>query len=169
MATKISKKKFRYQFWKKFPQLNFSDTGSETFSRYLIFLIPVPRLFSVRICSDTSSDTTKNTENSRYREFPVPVRHTLLLVTFFGVNDQFPTNHGKEDEVHSTVWFNSFLSFSIGFWIVTNNFELNQIFSHASSSILHICEFQNWLASLLIEYLWIDRFCIKIYKWCWFV
>ena len=61
------------------------------FFRYQIFPIPVPRLFSgtkffryrfryffpVPIFSDTGSDTTKKMKNSRYREFPVPVRHTL--------------------------------------------------------------------------------------------
>ena len=34
--------------------------------------------FPVPIFSDTGSDTTKKMKNSRYREFPVPVRHTLL-------------------------------------------------------------------------------------------
>ena len=43
-----------------------------------IFPILVPRLFPVPICSVTGSDTTKKINNSRYREFPVPVRHTLL-------------------------------------------------------------------------------------------
>ena len=88
------------QFWyKKFPipvpsffsVPNFADTGSETFFRYQIFPIPVPILFSgtkffryrfryffpVPIFSDTGSGTTKKIKNSRYREFPVPVCHTL--------------------------------------------------------------------------------------------
>ena len=61
------------------------------FFRYQIFPIPVPILFSgtkffryryryffpVPNFSDTGSDTTKKNENSRYREFPVPVSHTL--------------------------------------------------------------------------------------------
>ena len=82
----------RYRFRDFFPVPNFSDTGSETFSRYQFFPIPVPRLFHgtkffryrfrdffpVPICSDTGSDTTKKMKNSRYREFPVPVRHTLI-------------------------------------------------------------------------------------------
>ena len=69
---------FRYQF--------------RYFFRYQIFPIPVPILFSgtkffryryryffpVPNFSDTGSDTTKKNENSRYREFPVPVRHTLV-------------------------------------------------------------------------------------------
>ena len=62
------------------------------FFTYQIFPISVPRLFSgtkifrywfrdffpVPNFSDTGSDTTKKMKNSRYREFPVPVRHTLL-------------------------------------------------------------------------------------------
>ena len=65
----------------------------QDFFRYQIFPIPVPRLFSgtkffryrfrdffpVPIFFDTGSDTTKNMKNSRYREFPVPVRRTLLI------------------------------------------------------------------------------------------
>ena len=59
---------------------NFLDTGSETFFRYSILPIPVPRLFS----------STKffqyrfqyHQKNSRYREFPVPVRHTLTRTHF---------------------------------------------------------------------------------------
>ena len=75
-----------------FPVPNFSDTGSDTFFRYQIFPIPIPVLFSgtkffryryryffpVPNFSDTGSDTTKKNENSRFREFPVPVLHTLM-------------------------------------------------------------------------------------------
>ena len=74
---------FRYLFRDFFPVPNFFDTGTDTFSRYQIFLIPVPRLFPVPICSDTRSDTTKKMKNSQYREFPVPVRHTLLASTMY--------------------------------------------------------------------------------------
>ena len=65
---------FQYRFRDFFPLPNSTDTGSETFCRYQFFQIPVPRLFPVPICSDT----TKKMKNSRYREFPVPVRHTLV-------------------------------------------------------------------------------------------
>ena len=64
---------FRYRYRYFFPVPNFSDTGSGTFFRYQILPIPVPRLFSGTIFSDT----TKKMKNSRYREFPVPVCHTL--------------------------------------------------------------------------------------------
>ena len=47
---------------------NFSDTGSETFFRYQILPIPVPRLFPVPNFSDTGSDTTR-----KYEKFPVPI------------------------------------------------------------------------------------------------
>ena len=71
---------------------NVNDT--DTFFRYQIFSIPIPVLFSgtkffryrnryffpVPNFSDTGSDTTKKNENSRYREFPVPVRHTLVFM-----------------------------------------------------------------------------------------
>merc|ERR1711983_763031 len=82
---------FRYRFRYFFTVPNFSDTGTETFFRSQIFPIPVPILFygtkffryryrdffPVPIFSDTGSDTTKKMKNSRYREFPVPVRRTL--------------------------------------------------------------------------------------------
>merc|ERR1712208_183023 len=38
--------------------------------------------FPVPIFSDTGSDTTKNMKNSRYREFPVTVRQTLLSTIY---------------------------------------------------------------------------------------
>ena len=73
-VTFFGTKFFRYWFRDFFPIPNFTDISSETFFRYQFVPIPVPRLFPVLICSNT----TKKIENSRYREFPVPVRHTLM-------------------------------------------------------------------------------------------
>merc|ERR1712032_427440 len=106
-TIKIKNSRYRYLFGTgtHYKSLKFLNFGNETQFRYQIFPIPVPRLFSgtkflryrfrdflsvpnltdtgsetffpVPICSDTGSDTTKKIENSRYREFPVRVRHTL--------------------------------------------------------------------------------------------
>ena len=96
--------RFRYLFgsdthYKPSKFLNFGEENhfwnqifTNIFFRYQIFSIPIPVLFSgtkffryrfrdffpVPIFSDTGSNTTKKMKNSRYREFPVPVRHTLL-------------------------------------------------------------------------------------------
>ena len=73
-------KYFCYRFRDFFPIPNFSDTaGSKTFFRYQFFPIPV-------LIPQTN-------EHSRYRGFPVPVRHTLesasyvyqQLSLFFGI------------------------------------------------------------------------------------
>ena len=45
-GTSFGIKFFRYRFRDFFPVPNFADTGSETFYRYQIWPIPVPRLFS---------------------------------------------------------------------------------------------------------------------------
>merc|ERR1719397_2180152 len=94
-TRKMKNSRYRYLYGtgSHYKSLKFLNFGNETQFRYQIFPIPVPRLFSgtkfdryrfrdffpVPICSDTGSDTTKKIENSRYREFPVPVRHTLLV------------------------------------------------------------------------------------------
>ena len=65
---------------------NFSDTGSESFFRYQIFLIPVSRLFlGTKFFQYQFRDFFRyqfvpipQKKKSRYRELPVPVRHTLL-------------------------------------------------------------------------------------------
>ena len=78
-GTKFS----RYRFRDFFPIPNFTDTGSETFFGTKFFRYRFRDFFPVPIFSDTGTDTTKKMKNSRYREFPVPIRHTL------------PSNHNK--------------------------------------------------------------------------
>ena len=75
-ATKISSgiKFFRYRFRDFFPVPNFSDTGSETFYRYQIWPIPVPRLFS---------GTNLFRYYQKNEKFPVPVRHTLIAFLYW--------------------------------------------------------------------------------------
>ena len=46
---------------------NFTDTGSETFFRYQVFPMLVPRLFPVPIFLDTGSETLSGTNFFRYR------------------------------------------------------------------------------------------------------
>ena len=62
-----------------FPVLNIFDTDTGTFYGTKCSRYRFRDFFTVPICSDTGSDTTEKMENSRYREFPVPVRHTLLV------------------------------------------------------------------------------------------
>ena len=56
------------------------------FFQYQIFSIQIPILFPVPNFSDTGSKTFSGTKfsqkrvNSWYREFPVPVRHTLIII-----------------------------------------------------------------------------------------
>ena len=74
-TLKISGTKFfRYRFRDFFPVPNFSDTGSETFFRYQIFPIPVPRLFS-----GTNFFRYRFRYHQKYEKFPIPVRRTLLI------------------------------------------------------------------------------------------
>ena len=69
MVTKISSgtKFFRYRFRYFFPVPNFSDTGSDTFFRYQIFPIPVPRLFS-----GTNFFRYRFRYHQKNEKFPVP-------------------------------------------------------------------------------------------------
>ena len=58
---------FRYRFRDFFPVLNFSDTGSDTFLRYQIFPIPVPRLFS-----GTNFFRYRFRYHQKNEKFPIP-------------------------------------------------------------------------------------------------
>ena len=58
---------FRYRFRDFFPVPNFSDTGSDTFLRYQIFPIPVPRLFS-----GTNFFRYRFRYHQKNEKFPIP-------------------------------------------------------------------------------------------------
>ena len=70
LRTKISSgtKFFQYRFRDFFPVPNFSETDSETFFRYQIFSIPIPRLFSV-----PNFFRYRFRDFFRYQIFPIPV------------------------------------------------------------------------------------------------
>merc|ERR1739844_104174 len=96
---KIFRYRHLYDTGTHYKSSKFQNFGDGNKFRYQIFPIPVPGLFSgtkffryrfrdffpVPIFSDTGSDTTKKMKNSRYREFPVPVCHTLpsMQVMFY--------------------------------------------------------------------------------------
>ena len=68
-------KRYRYRYF--IPVPNISDTDTGTFFGTKFFRYRFRDFFPVPISSDTGTDTTQKIKNSRYREFPVPVRHTL--------------------------------------------------------------------------------------------
>ena len=80
LATKISSsiKIIRYRFRDFFLVPNFTIPILRFFPGTKFLRYQFRYFFLVPICSNIGSDTTKNMKNSRYREFPIPVRHTLL-------------------------------------------------------------------------------------------